>query len=344
MFLLLEFGLALVAVIVAFLFPRAGSHWFEVWERGFLKLARRRRLAVLVVGLAALAARAAVLPILPVPQPGGQDEFSYLLAADTFARGRLTNPPHPMWVHFETFHVLQQPTYASRYPPAQGLVLSAGQAIAGHPFWGVWFSAGLMCAAICWMLQGWLPEGWALLGGFLAVIRLATFSYWANSYWGGAVAATGGALVLGTLPRLKNSPRMRDALLMGLGLAILANSRPYEGLVFSLPVIIALVAWTLGRNRWTLFSRRVLAALAVILVLTGGFMAYYSWRVTGAPLRMPHQVYRDTYDDPPSYFVWEAPKPLPAFHHEIMRASAVVWQQRITNARTGSGAFYAMTG
>lgn len=268
------------------------------------RLAARPAWATLAVGVLALLGSALVALIAGFPLPMIHDEFAYLLQADTFALGRLTNPTHPMWQHFETFHVLWQPTYASKYPPAQGLVLALGQ-ILGHPAIGVWISASAMCAAITWMFLAWLPGRWALVGGIVVALQLGTVSYWAQSYWGGAVAATGGALLFGALRRLLDAPRLRDGFALGVGLAVLANSRPFEGFLVSLPAAAVLV-WALFRHR----TGRLFAALEValaVLVITGASMLHYNHRVTGDFLTMPQSSYNETYALTPNFFWQERP-------------------------------------
>jgi len=279
----------------------------------------------MLVALLAFAGSATTSLLVRMPQPRVQDEFSYLLAADTFARGRLTNPPHPMWIHFESFHIIHQPTYASKYPPAQGLALALGQMLGGHAIVGVWISSALVCAAVYWMLLAWLPSVWALLGGLLAVATFGITGYWSQSYWGGAVAALGGALLFGALRRIVRRPQARHAALLGVGLAILANSRPYEGLLVSLPAAVVLAAWGIGRNRppaRVLLGRVILPILAV-LVLAAGAMAYYNLRVTGSAFRTPYQVHEATYVREP-FFLWQRPRPELRYRHEIIRS---FWDQ-----------------
>jgi hypothetical protein len=292
---------------------------FHSLQRAFVALARQQPLSVLLVGLSVVAIRVALIPILGVPQPRFNDEFSYLLAADTFAHGKLTNPTHPMWIHFESFHIIEQPTYMSMYPPAQGLVLAAGQLL-GHPWIGQILVTALMCSALCWMLQAWLPPPWALFGAALAALRLGILSYWMNTYWAASVAALGGALVLGAWPRLRKHLRVRDALLMALGLAILANSRPYEGLIFAVPVLITMLFWLFGkpRPRFRQSMPRVILPVLSVLLVAALATGYYYDRVTGNPFRMAYQVNRNTYATAP-YFIWQTPRPEPAYYHDVMR-------------------------
>jgi hypothetical protein len=188
------------------------------------------------------------------------------------------------------------------------------------------------------MLQGWLPPGWALLGGMLAVFRLALFSYWVNGYYGGAVAAIGGALVLGALPRIISLARVSEFLLMALGMALLANTRPYEGVLLCGPVFGALIWWLATQQHASaLVLLHRAAAPVTLLALTAGCMAWYNYRVFGDPFTLPYQVNRATYASAP-VFLWESPRKEPAYRHRVMQEFYTGWELKdFLYARTPGG-------
>ncbi|MBV9886444.1 MAG: hypothetical protein JO119_07855 [Acidobacteria bacterium] len=306
---------ATILAIIAIVFPNLLGRWFAAFESALSRFAASRGRAVAAIFLFVIVARLLALPFLHVPVPGIHDEFSYLLLGDTLAHGRLANPTHPMWISFETFHVNWQPAYASMYPPGQGIVLAIGELL-GNPWLGVVFSVATMCAAITWMLQAWLPSRWALLGGTMPALKFGIASYWVNSYWGGAVAATGGALALGAMARISRRARPRDVLWLGLGIAVLANSRPYEGLLFCVPIAAWFIWWLAGKtkSRDSISARfgRVALPLTAIIALMLAWMGYYNFRLTGNALLMPHVLNTRTYHSAQP-FLWQ--EPLPALHY-----------------------------
>ncbi len=336
---LVECSLVIASAIVAMVRPTLGARAFHGFDAIVGHIVRKPLRGVLLVGFLSLAGRALLIPIFPVPTPRIHDEFSYLLAGETFASGKLTNPTHPLWMHFESFQIDQQPTYMSMYPPVQGIFLALGIFLAHNAWVGVWFSAGLMCAAICWALQGWVPPRWALLGGVLAALRIGILSYFANSYWGGAPAALGGALVIGALPRIKRRVRVRDSVLMGLGLALMANTRPYEGGLLGCAAILALIVWSRGQTagRRRILWRRVALPLGVVCAITVAAMAYYDARVFGKPWILPYQVNRAKYAVAP-VFPWESRSSEPKYNHKEMRDFYVGWElSEYTAARSVDG-------
>lgn len=279
---------------------------------------------LLGIGGASAAAAALVAAFHGLPAPRVSDEFAYRLQADTFAHGRLTMPTPPSPEHFETFFVLVEPTYASKYPPGQGLVLGAVQALFGHPAVGLWLLSGAFAASIYWALAGFVARPWALVGTVLALCRFGFMSYWTQSYWGGNLAAIGGALVWGSVARLVwpvdgripqpaghgltlglspgLSPGLSLGLSLGLGVAILANSRPLEGMIVSAPAAAVLAWWTF--RAWRVGKPgpaiRCAAAAAAVLLAAAGAMALHNRAVTGDPLRLPYAEWESQYATVPN--------------------------------------------
>jgi hypothetical protein len=235
------------------------------------------------------------------PVPRIHDEFSYLLLSETLTHGHISNPAPPLPEFFDTFHVLVRPVYASKYFPAQGVLLAVGEKLFGHPIVGVWLSSAFACVATVWMLRAFLEEQWALLGGFLFAVQYGIFSYWSQSYWGGMLPALGGALFFGALRRLWDRFSWRSACWLGSGLIVLASSRPLEGVLAVLPAS-GLFLHHLWRGRcWheTGFWRGLVLPLIVVLGSGVAALGAYNHAITGSALKSPYMLHEEQYQESP---------------------------------------------
>jgi len=321
----IKLGLLGALIGIAALKPELASTQWRRLEKTLSRFAQRRLVCCLTMGALVLVVRLCLLPIWDPPKPYIYDEFGYLLQADTFTSGRLTNPTPALWQFFESPYLLMQPSYTSKYPPGQGFVLAAGQLLFHDPWFGVWLSCGLLMAVLCWAMQGWLSPGWALFGSFLA-LKLCLFSYWMDSYWGGALAAIGGALMLGAIPRIIDEGRWVYSWLLGLGAVLLALTRMYEGLLFVIPILLTLV---LKRARF-----KVWLLSGAIAALGGAFVLYYNLQVTGHATELPYIAHQRQYGYAP-YFSFQGLQPETQYRHENLFNLSHGWEfQRWQESRS----------
>ena len=259
--------------------------------------------------------------VMGVPVPRVHDEFAYLLGADTYASGRLTNPTHPLWQHFESFHVLSQPSYMPKYPPAQSLLLALGKIIVSAHM-GVCLSTALASAGLVWMLIGWLPKRYWWLVWCVAVLNPALQLKWGHSYMGGAIAFFGACLLLGALIRSLRRVRVSWSMAASVGILILAISRPFEGFVLTVCVTIALLLKVVPpaiqvSGQWKQLVTKLIVPVGAILICGGAWMLYNNHRVTGSVSTLPYQLYESQYGQTP-LFLWQRAKANPpAYNHVI---------------------------
>lgn len=302
------------------------------WAR---RTATRPSVVVALVGVVTYLGCLMVANFLHEPIPRVHDEFSYLLISDTLTSARVSNPSPPLPEFFDTFHVLMHPSYVSKYFPAQGLFLAIGQKLTGHPAVGIWLSSALACAATCWMLQVWVGPPWALLGSLMMVVQFGVFSYWSQSYWGGMVAALGGALFFGAARRLWDHFAWQNAIWLAVGVVILVNSRPFEGLLAVLPGSLLLL-WRFWRKRsrnQVAFWRSFALPAGAILLIGAAATSAYNRSITGSLWKTPYILHEEQYQEsPPLIFMSLRSKltysgPQVQYYYEVREMQAYLTQR-----------------
>jgi hypothetical protein len=291
----IEFAIAalLVALVIA---------WHPLVEPMVRRFSAQTRWCMLALAILPVGLRLFLLANHPTPSPDIYDEFGHLFVADTLLHFRLANPSHALHQFFETFFILQEPTYSSIYPIGQGVMLAIGRLLSGYPWTGVVISTAAFGSLCYWMLRAWITPAWALAGGVLAVLEFGPLNQWMNSYWGGTLAALAGCLVFGALPRLVKQVRTRDAVLLGAGLAIHLLTRPYETLFLILSVLLFLIP----------SRKKILRALPMVMLATApaiGISLLHNKSVTGHWMTLPYQVSQYQYGVPAS--LTYQPNPVP---------------------------------
>ena len=309
----LELMLAALLVLVAL--------WGRTWIAPiFRRFAERTSWCMLLLAALPVALRLLLLSHHPIPTPDVYDEFSHLLEADTLRHFLLANPPHALPEFFETFFVLQEPTYSSIYPAGQGLAMAIGWIIFGLPWAGVLLGVAAFCSLCYWMLRAWTTPAWALAGGLLAVIEFGPLSQWTNSYWGGALAAAAGCLVFGSLPRLRASARTRDAVLLGAGLGLHLLIRQFE----SIFLFVVVVLYFLPAMRRPIAK---LVGIAALVVLPAVFLTLVQNKlVTGSWTTLPEMLSQYQYGVPAS-LTFQAPQ-VP--HRQLTQQQAMDFKMQLS--------------
>ena len=254
------------------------------------------------VGVVAFAMAGAVSWLLPFT-PHEHDEFSYLLAADTLLHGRLANPAPQLWQPFQSFHIVLQPSYASKYPLGLSLPIALGWGLLGMPIAGCWVAAGICASSITWMLAGLTSRRWAVLGGLLVACHPPLQLAWSQNLMSGWLTAAGSALLAGGIFRLRRRHSHLAAGVAGLGVGLLAITRPFEGLVAT--VLLSVVCWGLWHGRsladklWSIARALPAASLPIAAALT--LILMQNWAVTGRLGQMSYQLHEQQYGVAPLF-------------------------------------------
>jgi hypothetical protein len=311
----------------------AGNRIEGVLKSPRLLRCRLNNAVALVLVLVAILPGVLVWCTFGPPSPQINDEFAHLLLADTFNHARLTNPPIAQPAFFNAIFTLTYPSYTAKYQPGPGLLLALGRVLFGHPFAGVLMSVAALSLSIWWAARAVLPATYAALAGSFSSIQFGLFHYWGASYWGGALAGTGGALVVGAWLRCLQSCTPGSSAALALGCGVLLLTRPFEGALLC-AATLAHLGFRAARGRLHV-ARKAAISFSAIILATVCFQVSYDLSTTGSPLVPPYVRYTQLYQCAP-YFWLQRPS-VKNYPNEQLKSLHTVTEMQAYSRITESG-------
>jgi 4-amino-4-deoxy-L-arabinose transferase-like glycosyltransferase len=219
--------------------------------------------------------------------PHVPDEVAYLLPARYFAEGRISLPLPAVPAAFNVDLMTYQATrWFSPVNPGWPAILAVG-ALAGLP----WLVNPLLAGLNVLLAYRFLREIYPRRTARIAVLLFAA-SPWnlfmamnLMPHTATLTCALGAAVAVA---RLRRDPRLRWAVLGGLGVGMVGLIRPLEGAA----VGILLGLWALGA-RGRRFRLAPAAALTIASLATGALVLPYNRHLTGSATTFPIMAYTD---------------------------------------------------
>ena len=216
------------------------------------------------------------------------DEASYLLQAETFARGRWAMPSPPLPAFFEQFHVFVTPTFASKYPPGHGMLLAPGIWLGLPGFIPLVFNG--LAAALLFVLVRRVTNGWIALLTVLLWLPMGGNLRFRASYFSETTSSVLWLLGWWALLEWRDTGRERWLILIAGCVAWMAITRPMTAVAFALPAAIVVV-WRIAQTRqWRALVRPALLGIAILSLLP-----IWSAKVTGSWRETPYALYSKIY-------------------------------------------------
>ncbi|MEO8910198.1 MAG: hypothetical protein ABI408_08225 [Gemmatimonadaceae bacterium] len=216
------------------------------------------------------------------------DEASYLLQAETFARGRWVMPSPPLPSFFEQFHVFVTPTFSSKYPPGHGILLVPGIWL-GLPGLVPLLLNGL-AAALLFILVRRVVNGWVALLTVVLWLPMSTNLVFRPSYFSENTSSVLWLLGWWALLEWRDTKHEKWLILIACCIGWMAITRPLTALAFAIPIGVVVIWQTARTHQWRQLLRPALFGIAIVSLLP-----ISSAKDTGSWRASPYSLYARDY-------------------------------------------------